>query len=341
MGSRTRGSTSRRARPLVRQMRGRVLARFGALGAVLLMALMFGAPALAGRPAPANSSPGNVLEIYQSSYITAQSTFSVYVKVADSSQIHLMYYSFCQLTNGVCYTPPVTMTDQGSNLWVGTTSAMTEYSGMTVGVKAGYNLTVQYDNGGSLFNLTYPYQPTVSNPFSNLTVTQSVPPEREWLFEMEVENQVYNVAGTVTDSSTGHALGGATVTLAGTNTTPQTTGATGSYSFPGIPNGTYSMSVAAAGYRTSTVSVSVRGGNTAENVRLVNASAPNGPTSSSSGGLGFLETPLGLGIVAAAIAVLAGLVVGIARARRRTRGGGGAPGAVPKSETAETPPKSG
>ncbi len=307
---------------------------------MLLLALATAAPALARLPTPVNTSPSNVLDIYQSTYITAQGTFTVHAKVADSSQINRMYFSFCQLTSGVCYTPPVTMTEQGTtNVWAGTTSPMTAYTGMKVGVKAGYNLTVQYSNSGNLLNLTYPYQPTLSNPFTNLTAVQTAPPSNEWMFAMEVENQVYNVAGTITDGSTGQALGGATVTLAGTNATPVTTGATGTYSFEQIPNGTYSMSVAAAGFRTSTVSVNVRGGNAVENVAMYNGSTPQ--PSSSSGGLGFLETPLGVAIIAAAIAILAGIGVGIARARRKTGDGGGGSGAVGTPETTNAPPKSG
>ena len=70
------------------------------------------------------------------------------------------------------------------------------------------------------------------------------------------------ITGTVIDSSTSGAIAGATVscTCSGTN---QTTDGTGSYTFSSVPPGTYSMTFAASGYASQTVSnVAVAGGGT-------------------------------------------------------------------------------
>ena len=77
------------------------------------------------------------------------------------------------------------------------------------------------------------------------------------------------ITGTVTDSSTSGAIGGATVscTCSGTN---QTSDGTGSYTFPSVTPGTYSMTFSASGYASQTVSnVTVTtGSTTTESVAL-------------------------------------------------------------------------
>jgi hypothetical protein len=55
------------------------------------------------------------------------------------------------------------------------------------------------------------------------------------------------LTGVITDSLSGAAIQGATVTLGGNTTT---TNASGAYSFTGIPVGSYPFSVSAPGYVT-------------------------------------------------------------------------------------------
>jgi protocatechuate 3,4-dioxygenase beta subunit len=57
------------------------------------------------------------------------------------------------------------------------------------------------------------------------------------------------LTGKVTDSATGAAISGVTVSLAGTNTT---TDSSGNYGFTGITPGTYVITFTKAGYNTVT-----------------------------------------------------------------------------------------
>ena len=59
----------------------------------------------------------------------------------------------------------------------------------------------------------------------------------------------HSVSGHVRDSG-GAALAGATVTIAGTPIPPATTDATGAYSFPSVPDGTYQVTASAGGCTT-------------------------------------------------------------------------------------------
>jgi hypothetical protein len=91
------------------------------------------------------------------------------------------------------------------------------------------------------------------------------------------------ITGTVTDSSTSAAIGGATVscTCSGTN---QTTNGSGSYTFSSVPPGTYSMTFAASGHVSQTVNnVTVAGGSTTtENVALAKPGVITGTVTDSS-----------------------------------------------------------
>lgn len=301
----------------------------GWVAIALMGAMVLGAFAglAVARPSGATSGAANVLEIYQTpNRITQSDNLSVYLEVADSSNIQQIYFTFCQLTNSLCYLP-VVMTPQGGNWYEGSTNPMTAYPGMDPGVRAGYNITITYTDNSTLS------EPSLPNAFANLTVAQSVTGEN--LFEMVVSNPVFGLSGTVTDAATGAPILGATVSLGPGNVTATTS--TGTYSFGALVNGTYSLSVSKPGYRTSTQSVSVSGHNLVENVQLSNASVATSPGTSGSGGagLGFLSTPLGIGAVAAVIVGLvavAFVAVGLSRRRRGPRGasaGAADPGATP------------
>lgn len=68
-----------------------------------------------------------------------------------------------------------------------------------------------------------------------------------------------DVAGTVTDSSTGAPVAGATVSVAGKSAT---TGSDGKYSITGVTGGTYTLTVTATGYQSWSSSVTVVNGST-------------------------------------------------------------------------------
>ena len=226
------------------------------------------------------SSSTGVLAIAQTHRVTAQGTFTVSVQVANPASVHYAFFTFCQLSSPVCYTP-VEMNLTNSNWFVGTTRPMTSYPGMRVGVSAGFNITLEYPNN---LNVT---EPALPNAFANLTVANSV--SGEFFFEMTVNDQVYALGGIVHDAATGARLSDASVTLElapGDNNTT-TTSSTGSFSFAGVPNGTYQMAVSAPGYASGSQMVRVDGNNVLTDVPLTHAakaSPPGGPRAARSEG---------------------------------------------------------
>jgi carboxypeptidase family protein len=264
----------------------------------------------AGSPQAAAGYQGNVLAIDQSTYTTEQSNFTVSLQVANSTGIQFVYFTFCQLSSPLCYLP-VAMTPHGGNWYSGTTKPMTQYSGMTVGVRAGYNITIEYSGN---VNLT---EPAVPNTFTNLTIASSV--TGEYMFQMTVMNQVYGLSGLVTDSVTGAGIAGATVSLAGANSSTATTSSTGAYSFTQIPNGSYSLSVAEKGYKSVSENVSVNGQSVVRDVALVNPSESSGGTGSQNHAApaSFYSSPTGLGLLVAIPVVAIVAVAFVVRASRR------------------------
>jgi hypothetical protein len=278
--------------------------------AMLLAGLTGAAPA---HMVPMASS-SNVLAVYQTPHnITEQSNFSVYLEVADASNIQQVYFTFCQLTSSLCYLP-IAMTLQGTNLFVGTTKPMTNYLGMKVGIKAGYNITVVYTDN-STFN-----EPSLPNAFSNLTVTQSVTGEN--MFEMVVADHVYGLTGVVKDAATGAPVSGAKVSLTPDLDAPTTTNSTGAYSFSGLSNGSYSVSVTSTGYKAQNVTVMITGQSAVQNVGVSTAGGNTGNPGNGPSGSGgnFLASSVGLSLlVIAAVVVLVVAFVAFSFSSRKKR----------------------
>jgi cytochrome c-type biogenesis protein len=273
-----------------------------ALGLVLVVVLM-GAGASA--EAPRVSPTGFFEAIYQSANTTEQENFTVSLEVASTTNISFVYFTFCQLSSPICYAP-VAMKTIGGNWYSGTTNPMSTYSGMTVGVLAGYNITVLYDNGSTVT------APTVPNPFTNLTVTQSV--SNEYMFEMTVAPTYYGLTGLVADAVTSVGIAGATATVTAVNMTPMTTttNATGAYAFKDLLNGTYTLSVSAPGYQTTNETVTIADANATQNVPLYAGSGtapPKGGGGGSSSVLGSLSSPLLIGPTVVLIVALGALVL--------------------------------
>ena len=311
---RRRGASSERTRRIPSRGPLRTLANprgplLGALPLVwsLLLLTASAGPGAASHPRPANAL---VTEIYQSGYTTEQSSFTVSMELSNTANVTFVYFNFCQLGNGVCFLP-VPMSPAGSNWYVGTTHPMTSYHGMTPGVRAGYNITIQFANNSTVT------EPTVPNPFSNLTVAQSV--TGEYMFEMTVRNQTYTLGGKVTDSVTGAGIAGATVEISpGNNST--TTSSTGAYSFVGIPNGTYTLSVTDKGYKLDTETVAVAGTSAVRDFTLENATGPASSGQPGGGPGGLVSNPLvEAGLAISVVVVVAVALLAYARSRRRTK----------------------
>jgi len=299
-----------------------------ALGLVLLVVLM-GASASAESPRTAPTS--FFLAIYQSSNTTEQENFTVSIEVANTTNISFVYFTFCQLSSPVCYAP-VAMAAHGSNWYVGTTNRMSTYSGMTVGVRAGYNITVLYDN------LSTVTAPTVPNLFSNLTVAQSV--SSEYMFEMTVSPTLSDLSGLVADAVTSVGIADATLTLTPGNGLTATTNATGAYSFSGLLNGTYTLSVSAPGYETTNETVTIADANAVQNVPLYAGSGTSPPKGGggAGGGITSLLGSLGVWLIVAVLVVVGALGL-VAWGRRRNAGSlpaassPGSPGGVGRNRT--------
>ncbi|MCI4327139.1 MAG: carboxypeptidase-like regulatory domain-containing protein [Thermoplasmata archaeon] len=252
------------------------------------------------------------LDIYQSTNVPETGNFTVSLEVASTANVHFVYFTFCQLSSPLCYLP-VAMSAQGSNWYVGTTNPMTSYNGMTPGVRAGYNITVEYSNGT---NVT---EPTVPNPFANLTIAQSV--TGEYMFQMTVNGPTYQLSGVVTNSATGSGMSGATVLVTPGNLTATTTGATGAYSISGLANGTYTISVADPGFQTTQGTVTIAGSDAVKNLVLsTSTSGTGGADTWRIPGVGSVNplvvlVPIGLVVVVGAVLVLT----------RKSRNGGPPP----------------
>ena len=287
------------------RLRRRVLAA-AALAGLILLALPV--PPAHAQPRPAAS--GEVLAIEQSSYVTEQQNFTVSMQVTDPANISLAYFTFCQLTNSLCYAP-VRMTLQNTNWFVGTTKPMSSYRGMVVGIAAGYNITIDHTNN---VNTSLPAMP---NAFGNLTVATT---NVGWyMFQMTVGPQLFGLRGAVHDGATGSAVSGATVTLtalasatingsgaypAATNET--TTNASGGFAFTCLVNGSYTLTVTAAGLPTSNETVQISGNDAVHNVALITSSSGQPVQGGSAGLFGGLSATLIAVIVVVALAALAG-----------------------------------
>jgi hypothetical protein len=280
--------------------------------ALLVLAVSLGgAHAAAARPASVS-----VLALNPTTTVTEQSTFSLAMHVSDATHIQFAYFTFCQLSSPVCYMP-VAMTDQGGNWFVGTTKPMTSYPGMTLGVRAGYNVTIQFTDN------TTQTEPTVPNPFGNLTIAQSV--TGEYMFQMTVSEPPFVLSGVVSNAVTGTPLSGATVSIAPGNGTVVTTNATGTYSFWGLANGSYTVSAAAAGYVTTTHAVVIAGKNIEQNLSIPTTSSSPSNTGGSGSHKGAMLGPITaanvwvLAVVVAAVVVLLALLLLLRRRGRSAR----------------------
>ncbi|MCI4336574.1 MAG: carboxypeptidase-like regulatory domain-containing protein [Thermoplasmata archaeon] len=267
-----------------------------------------------------------VLAIDQSTYTNEQDNFTVSLEVGSTAGISFVYFTFCQLSSPLCYLP-VSMSLHGTNWYVGTTNPMTSYNGMTVGVRAGYNITIVYTDNS---NIT---EPTVPNPFGNLTIATSV--TGEYMFQMSVSNQVYGLSGVVNDADKGTPLAGATVSISGPENATTTTGSTGAYAFSGLYNGTYTLAASENGYRTSTQNVVVGGQSLVKDIPIANMSAPLNPNGGggSSSALSALS-PWIVGVVVLVVLVALGaLLLG-----RRKRHEPSSPSAGSDNASNLTPP---
>lgn len=263
---------------------------------------------------PAETWTGVISVVQTPAWVTEQSAFTVNLEVADASEVANVSYTFCQLTSSLCYTHPVVMTSNGSNWFAGTSLPMTGYPGMLVGISAGYNISINYQNG------TLIYEPSGSTSgFAGVEVAQSVTGEN--LFEVTVRNAVYTISGQVTEQATGNPVAGANVSLVGTGTNYTTSSSSGSYSFSNLLNGTYQLTVSKSGFHMNPETVKLRGKSTVQNAALTNASVPLPPPSSKTA-----PTVLGLpqaeafgligGVVAIVVIVLA-LVLFTGRGRSK------------------------
>ncbi len=263
----------------------------------------------ASAQSPAATSTG-VLSIDQTGYITEQGSFTVSMQVASSTNIHFVYFTFCQLTSSVCYLP-VTMLPQAGNWFVGTTNPMSSYHGMTVGVKAGYNITIVFNDNSTQT------EPAMPNAFTNLTIAQTV--TGEYMFEMGVSPDIFGLSGVVRDAVTATAIAGATVTLTSGNTTTTTTDGSGAYSFSGLVNGTYSLTIADPGYHLLSKSVTIAGQSTVQNVTISSDSSSSGGSGTGSSGNGGSTVFLGLTLwqIVLPVVLVIGAIIGYLLLRRR------------------------
>ena len=279
-------------------------------GIVVLAALLLvlaALPALGTAPAP-KVTPATVTAIVQSpGRITEQDSFTVALHVTSPANIAQVYFNFCQLGNGVCYVPPVTMALQANNWFNGSTHRMATYHGMTVGRVAGYNITISYTDGS---NSTFPQLP---NQFAGLTVNHTV--TNEYVYEIVVSPDVYGLSGTVRDAGTGQPVSGANLSLGSGTGSSTVTSSTGTYSFGALTNGTYAVAVTKAGYDPSSFSVKIAGQPITQDVTIsLNGSTPHSHPSegAKTSAWGFLATPTGIasvGIVSVVVVALAALLL--------------------------------
>lgn len=277
-----------------------------ALTGLLLLGLAGGAAAQAPR-----ASSTSVVTIYQSTYVTEQENFTVWMQVGNTANIQFVYFTFCQLTNSQCYLP-VIMKPHGGGWYVGSTNPMSTYHGMTVGVQAGYNITIDFTDNSTQVEPTYP------NPFTNLTLGQTL--TGEYMFVMSVSPNVYGLSGVVDDAATGAAVAGASVTLAPGGLTT-TTSSSGAYAFSQLVNGSYTVSVSGAGYRNISQPVTIAGGNAVQNIEVSSSSASPGGGGTSNGGLlSVFSGPNAWMVIVPVVVVVVAAGAGLALLRRRRQG---------------------
>lgn len=274
------------------------LAALGGLAVALLVAL----PGGVARGPASHPATGLVLAVTQTRNVSENDTFTVAVQVANPTLVNFSYFTFCEVTSAKCF-PPIAMTSQSGGWFTGSTRPMSSYLGMGAGVSAGYNITIDYKNNT---NVT---EPRLPNAFANLTVATVA---GSYYYRMTVRPLTFGLTGLVTDQATGAGVAGARVNLTpGVNWT--ITDSRGNYVFGDLFNGTYELSAARSGYRSSEVAVTINGGATSQNVAITNLTAPPTPVQhpSSAGPFAILEGPVGyaaIGIAVVAIALAAVLV---------------------------------
>lgn len=290
--------------------RRRVIA--GTMAALLLVGALVVVPTHAIAPHRADFT--SVLAIYETpTLITEANSFTVAMQLASAANINRTFFTFCLLTSSRCF-QPVMMEPHPGGWWIGTTKPMSSYSGMNVGVRAGFNISIIYNDSYA----DVQYEPALPNVFANLTIGQEVGNVN--MFAITVGQFVYPLGGRVVDATTGAGLAGATVAVTPGNVSSTVTNATGSYAFPGLPNGTYNLSVTKTGYGTQKLQVAIAGGSAFQNVQLT-ASSSTPPPSHPPASANFFTTSLGLGVLALiVIAAITGILL-VARQRRRSRGG--------------------
>jgi hypothetical protein len=323
------GGEARAGRRAARPSIGSPVRLASSLVAVALLACAL-LPLGAATPIRRAASGPTVLDILQGpNRITEHSGMTVSVEISEPSKVHFAYYTFCRLGNAVCYAPPITLLPRaGSDWFVGTTQPMANYTGMVIGEQAGYNITIQYTNN---VNVTEPSNP---NPFTNLSIAQSV--SGEYLFAMTVESNVYDLSGHVYDASTHAPISGASVSI-GPAAANQTTSSSGAYTFVGLVNGSYTVTVIKSGYYIGTRSTTISGSNATDDLSLSNTSGPPPSGSSSGGGWGnVLTNPAVIYVVAAVVVAVILLELFVLRRRPRPP----AP-IAPPSTAPSSPPGSG
>ncbi len=271
-----------------------------AAAAVLLLSPLGSGPV----PHASSSAATNVLAVYQTpDNITEQSNFTVHLQVADSTNVQQVWFTFCQLSSSLCYLP-IVMSPGSGNWYAGTSHPMTSYPGMTVGIRAGYNITIVYNDN------TTESAPNKQNPVGTLPTAQTI--TGTWEFEMVVADHVYGLSGTVTSLDTHTAVSGATVTLTPGTSRNTTTDATGGYAFAGVLNGTYTVSVTGSGYLTRNVTVVIAGQNSVSDVSLSTHAVPD-----QGGASGFFTSPVGLGAIALLAILVLVVLVAFLRSRKK------------------------
>jgi hypothetical protein len=250
-----------------------------------------------GAPRSPHPATGGVLNIVQSRQTTDQQAFNVGIQLSNAANVTFAFYTLCQVTSPVCYAP-VAMTANATGWFSGWSKTMPNYPGMTQGVVAGYNITVNFADGS---NLT---EPALPNSFAGLSVVTTVSGQYE--YGMVVQNPVFGLSGVVKDSVTGVGIAGASVKIVpGNNTTLTDSG--GNYHFTGLLNGTYELWVNGTGYHAGSSSVTVSGTAAVQNIPLANSTQPP-PNGGGGGGSSSSALPL-LDLAAIAIVVLVAAVV--------------------------------
>lgn len=300
-----------------------VMARRALAIALAVLTLVIAMQPLATAERPAAARFTGVTTIYQSNITFPDSRFIVQVQVADPSAVTSAYFTFCQLTSSICYFPDVLHHTTGG-WFVGNTSQMSQYGGthpMSVGVRAGYNITIDYANGT---NVT---EPSLPNQFPGLNVSATVAYQYE--YTMIVSPVVFDLTGVVHDAATGAALSGATVKISPGNTTT-TSSSTGAYSFSNLTNGSYSLTVTAAGFPQFQQSVQIAGQDTTQNLAVTES--PSQPVTTHPGSGSPIPVYVwAVGAVIAVVVVLAAVVL------LRRKGGGAS--SVPNPSSPADGPK--